>query len=220
MWLFLWFFPFTLLGGKFTRYFTFALPAVLITSAVGVQAVASFLARQFAGTTARGYTCAFLALLVFAPSLYASASAAPHFRLYTNVIGGGRARAGDYFPHDEFYDASTPDAANVVAKLARPGARVASETPELFSYYAQRAGRDDLNSVSLSDREAIASLSVGDVIVVARGRRYFSNDALVKRLEAASRPAAIVSLGNTPSERIFVLDEGAVAAIAAPDGQR
>jgi hypothetical protein len=219
-WLFFWFFPFTLLGGKFTRYFTFALPVVLITASVGVQAVGSRLARLFATETARSYAHTFVALAVVTLSLYASASASPHFRLYTNWLGGGSARAGDYFPHDEFYDASTPDAAAVVAKLARPGARVASETPELFSYYARRAGRDDLDSVSLSDREAVASLTVGDVVIVARGRRYFSNDALVKRLEAAGEPAATVSLGDIPSERIFVLDGRAVAAVSESSAQR
>jgi predicted membrane-bound dolichyl-phosphate-mannose-protein mannosyltransferase len=219
-WLFFWFFPFTLLGGKFTRYFTFALPVVLITAAVGVQALASRLARLFASETARSYAHTFVALFVITLSLYASVSASPHFRLYTNSLGGGIAHAGDYFPHDEFYDASTPEEAAVIARLARPGARVASETPELFTYYARRAGRDDLNSVSLSDRVAVATLSVGDIVIVARGRRYFSNDALVKRLEAASRPAAAVSLGSTPSARIFVLDEASVAALGGADVQR
>jgi predicted membrane-bound dolichyl-phosphate-mannose-protein mannosyltransferase len=219
-WLFLWFFPFTLLGGKFTRYFTFALPVVLITAAVGVQFVASRLARLFASETARSYVHTFAALVVVILSVYASASASPHFRLYTNLLGGGSARAGDYFPHDEFYDASMPEVASIVARLARPGAHVASETPELFTYYARRAGRDDLDSVSLSDRNSVASLAVGDLVIVARGRRYFSNDAFVKRLEAASRPAATVSLGGTPSARIFLLDDAAVAAPSGADRQR
>jgi hypothetical protein len=218
-WLFFWFFPFTLLGGKFTRYFTFALPAVLITAAVGVRAIAAWLARLSAGENARSYVHTFVALLVVALSAADSATAAPHFRLYTNAPGGGLAHAGDYFPHDEFYDASTPEIAATVARLARPGARVASETPELFSYYARRAGRDDLDSVSLSDRAAVASLSVGDAVIVARGRRYFSNDAPVKRLEAASRPAAALSLGGVPSAQVFVLDEASVAAIKDEDGR-
>ncbi|HWS55001.1 MAG TPA: amino acid adenylation domain-containing protein, partial [Pyrinomonadaceae bacterium] len=48
-------------------------------------------------------------------SALASASAAPHFRLYTNALGGGPAAAGSYFPHDEFYDASTRQTAEAVA---------------------------------------------------------------------------------------------------------
>jgi hypothetical protein len=212
-WLFLWFFPFTVMGGKFTRYFTFALPAVLITAAIGVNFAASRVARLFRNETARSYAYTFVALCVVTLSAYASATAAPHYRLYTNALGGGEVRAGSYFPHDEFYDASTPEIAAQLARLTRPGARVASETPELLDYYARRAGRDDLIQVSLSDQSALGELSVGDAVVVARGRRYFSNDATVARLEAATRPAATTSLGSTPSARIFVLDEAALAAI-------
>jgi hypothetical protein len=212
-WLFFWFFPFTVMGGKFTRYFTFALPAVLITAAIGVNFAASRLARLFAGETARSYAYTFVALSVVTLSAYASASAAPHYRLYTNALGGGAARAGSYFPHDEFYDASTPEIAARLARLTPRGARVASETPELLDYYARRAGRDDLSQVSLSDQSALRELSVGDAVVVARGRRYFSNDATVARLEAVGHPAAATSLGSTPSAQLFVLDEASLAAI-------
>lgn len=212
-WLFFWFFSFSLLGGKFTRYFTFALPAVLITSSIGLRFLAAQLARLFSSDAARGYSHAFVALFTITLSTYASASAAPHFRLYTNALGGGAQHAGDYFPHDEFYDASAPDVAAALARLLRPGARVASETPELLGYYTQRAGRDDLNMVSLSDRKALDGLSNGDAIVVARGRRYFSNDAPVRRLEALSAPAASLSLSGVPSATVFVLDERSLAAL-------
>ena len=104
------------------------------------------------------YARAGLALVVVTLSLYASASAAPHYRLYTNALGGGRESAGTYFPHDEFYDASTRDVAYSVARLAAPGARVASETPDLLGYYARLAGREDLRTVSLSDRAALREL--------------------------------------------------------------
>ena len=209
-WLFFWFFPFTFLGGKFTRYFTFALPAVLMTSAVGLNYLGGLLGRLWAGRP-RGeafgaYARAGLAVVVAALSLYASASAAPHYRLYTNFIGGGESRAGSYFPHDEFYDSSTRDIADAVAALAPPNARVASETPELLTHYLRLAGREDLRSVSLSDRGALSEFRPGDVVVVARGRRYFSNDELTARLEAASKPAADISLGRVPSARVYALD--------------
>ncbi len=225
-WLFFWFFPFTFLGGKFTRYFTFALPAVLLTSAVGIQYVAGLLGglltrepgRGDGQQRAAGYVRAALVALVAAVSLYASASAAPHYRLYTNIFGGGAARAGTYFPHDEFYDASTREIAAAVARLAAPGARVASETPELLNYYARQAGREDLRPVSLSDRAALREFRPGDVVVVARGRRYFSNEEITSRLDAASQPAAVVSLGGVPSARVYALDE-ASAAVLVGTGQ-
>jgi hypothetical protein len=148
--------------------------------------------------------------LVVAFSAYASADAAPHYRLYTNVLGGGARAAGAYFPHDEFYDSALRDAAREAARLAPPGARVASETPELLAYYARQHGRDDLVSVSLSDRDALAGLREGDLIVVARGRRYFSNDAVWSAL-ARAEPAAVVSQGDVEAARIYRLDAPTLA---------
>ena len=46
LWLFLWMMTFSPGGGKFTRYFTTVLPAVLITAAIGVQAVGSWLGKR------------------------------------------------------------------------------------------------------------------------------------------------------------------------------
>ena len=223
-WLFFWFFPFTFLGGKFTRYFTFVLPAVLMTAAVGVHYVAGLLGRLLTRGTDDGaqraaYARASLALVVAAFSLYGSASAAPHYRLYTNVLGGGSERAGDYFPHDEFYDASTRDIATAVARLAPQGARVASETPELLNYYARLAGREDLHTVSLSDRAALREFRAGDVVVIARGRRYFSNEEITERLGAASQPAAAVSLGGVPSARVYALDAASAGVVTEVAGR-
>jgi hypothetical protein len=216
-WLFFWFFPFPLLGGKFTRYFTMALPVVLITAAIGINAVGLWLAqtlRRIASTeTLGGYVQAGVAMLFIASSAYASASAMPHYRLYTNALGGGQERAGSYFPHDEFYDSSMSETARHIAAFARPGARAATEAPELLTHYAARAGRTDLVSISLSDRKALQELTTGDIIVVARGRRYFSNDALIAKLETTTQPVVNLSLGAVPSTRIYVLDEAALRAV-------
>jgi hypothetical protein len=224
-WLFFWFFPFTFLGGKFTRYFTFALPAVLMTAAVGVHYAAGLLgrlaarARESPGDRRAAFARAALAAFVAACSLYGSATAAPHYRLYTNALGGGHARAGSYFPHDEFYDASTGDVAAAVARLAPPAARVASETPELLAYYVRRAGREDLRSASLSDPAALREFRPGDLVVVARGRRYFSNDELTRRLAEASEPAAALSLGGVPSARVYALDAGTAGLLTGEAGR-
>lgn len=222
-WLFFWFFPFPLLGGKFTRYFTMALPVVLITAAIAINAAGRWLAhasgRIAANENWRGSVQVGVALLFIASSAYASASALPHYRLYTNTLGGGQARAGSYFPHDEFYDASMSETARRIAALARPGARVATEAPELLTHYAARAGRTDLISISLSDRAALQGLTAGDIIVVQRGRRYFSNDAFITKLEATSRPVADLWLGGVPSTRIYLLDETALRIVAEVNGR-
>jgi hypothetical protein len=83
---------------------------------------------------------------------------------------------------------------------------VASESPSLAAYYAERVKRPDLVCISLSDQDAIKQLGVGDFVIVARGRRYFSNDAIISTLRDRSTPVAEVKLGPVPSAKIYELD--------------
>jgi hypothetical protein len=94
-----------------------------------------------------------------------------------------------------------------IAQKARPGARVASESPLLASYYAQRFNRSDLSCVSLSDAAAMTQLSSGDFVIVARGRRYFSNDKLISSLATNATPDFQLFLGPTPSVKVYVLND-------------
>jgi hypothetical protein len=141
------------------------------------------------------------------------AKAGPHFRLYTNILGGGAANAGYYFPQDEFYDASMRDAIFEITKRARPGATVASESQTLASYYAERAGRSDLNCVFISDSSALQQLQENDFVIDARGRRYFSNELVLSALSQSGAPTFRVSLGNVPSAAIYQLNQKSLDAI-------
>ena len=218
MWLYFWFVGFSFLGGKFTRYYTTALPAVLITSALGIQFTGRWLSGKasilFKRGNAKDFVPAFLAVLVISCSVIASAQAAPHFRLFTNTLGGGAANAGYYFPHDEFYDSSMREVISEIAKRGRPGARVASESPSLATYYAQRDKRSDLQCVSLSDPEALGQLQVGDFVIVARGRRYFSNDALLKALQTHKSDLQFF-LGEVRSVDVYIVNEDTLKVLAA-----
>jgi dolichyl-phosphate-mannose-protein mannosyltransferase len=201
-WFLLWVVAFCFPGGKFTRYYTTVLPAVLITSALGIQFAGRWLANRVSSGV-KHYVPASLAVIVIAGSVINSVNAAPHFRLFTNSIGGGTNWAGYYFPHDEFYDASMRDVIAEIATRARTGARVASESPSLATYYAERAKRTDLVCVSLSDPDAVKQLTVGDYVIVARGRRYFSNDAIISTLGDHSTPVTELKLGVVPSAKIY-----------------
>ncbi len=212
-WMFYWSLTFTFAGGKFTRYLTTLLPAVLITAAVGVHFVGRWVAL-FANDGLKVYARAALASLVILSSVRASASVAPHFRLYTNLFGGGLERAGHYFPHDEFYDAGMGRVMFEIAQRARPEARVASETPGLAAYYAQQANRPDLVCVSLSDPAALEEFGAGDFVIAARGRRYFSNDAILSSLHQSTAPAFRVSLGEVPAVEVYILDQTSRAFVA------
>jgi hypothetical protein len=218
LWLFLWMMTFSFAGGKFGRYFTTVIPPVLITAALGVQFVAGWLGKLLARLTSSATPMVLVrplvAIVVLLFSFSAAIRSSPHFRLYTNALGGGLARAGFYFPHDEFYDASVRDAVYEIAKRAPAGSHIASETPTLSTYYAQRAGRTDLSSVWLSDPTALEQLHEGDFVIIARGRRYFSNEPIINTLQPLT-PAFHLSLGQVPSASVYVLDKNSLPAINA-----
>lgn len=217
LWLFLWMMTFSFVGGKFTRYFTVALPAVLITAAIGIQFFSGWISEKLAGLLAasgpESYLRLALVAVVIIASLQASASVAPHFRLFTNALGGGVAREGYYFPHDEFYDGSVRDVMFEIAKRAKPNAQVASEVPNLAAFYARRTNRADLVCVSVSDPNALKGLKEGDFVVDARGRRYFSNETLLNVLSKSATPAFQATLGKALSASVYELDKNSQAAV-------
>jgi len=216
-WLFYFFFCFSMLGGKFTRYYTVGLPAVLITTALGLQFVGRLAAQRlkalFRNSKIESYARAAVALLVVVSSVWLSLGAAPHFRLYTNRVGGGTARAGFYFPHDEFYDLSMRDTVREIAAKAQQGAHLASESPTLAAYYAERSNRFDLVCVSLSDPTALKQLHENDFVIVARGRRYISNDALITTLHESSTPEFRINAGVVPSVDVYRLDHDSLKTL-------
>ena len=203
LWAFMWFLPFTVLGGKFTRYFAVAEPLVLIVAAVGLTGMASWIAVTLGGQS--GKLAAFaLVLIALGSSLRSSVIAAPHYRLHLNALGSGG--EGTVFPHDEFYYASTFEIAKQIAAAAGPNAAVANETPALFEHYLRKAGRSDLRSISLSDDIAVRSLTAGDFVIAARGRRYKSNSGYLEALKEIS-PMSITHIGDIESARIYRLIE-------------
>jgi hypothetical protein len=62
----------------------------------------------------------------------------------------------------------------------------------------------------LSDPEALKQLSAGDFVIIARGRRYFSNDALINTLRDHATPIAEFKLGSVPSAKLYELDQASV----------
>lgn len=205
IWAFMWFMPYSVLGGKFTRYFTMAEPIILIVAAVGLYFTIKWLTSLVGKERSLTPVLQAAVLLVaVAFPLYASIAATPHFRLFTNSIGTHFAETGDYFPHDEVYDGSTREALQAIAGGSPAGVTVASETPGLVDYYAKEVDRTDIRSVLLSDKNALAQLKAGDVILETTGRRYFSNTDLLERLR--SEPHTDIKMGTAVSNRIYRVD--------------
>ena len=217
LWLALWFLAFAVPGGKFTRYVTSMLPAVIMTAAIGVQFLARrlgrFCARIFDNKAIGIYARAALASLVIISAFWSAVNAAPHYRLYVNALGGGPAKAGAYFPQDEFYDAYMQDVMTGIARRSPAGARVSGELPNVGNYYAQRANRPDLVCVELSDPAEIETLKPGDFLIDARGRTYLNNQAMLARIRRASQPAFTISVGVTPAADVYILDQKSLDAL-------
>ncbi|MFL6467644.1 MAG: ArnT family glycosyltransferase [Pyrinomonadaceae bacterium] len=216
-WCYFWFLPFTVLGGKFLRYFAFPQPVVMIISAIGIAwlicKIPGWISKSVSDNIAvrNVVFAAFLSIVSLIP-LVNAISVSPHYRLFTNVIGGGMQNAGSYFPHDEFFDSRLGETMKFIAEHAEKGARIYSETPKLTEFHARRYGRDDITSVWLSDPSELEQMRLGDVVIDARGRRYLSNVAFLTRLNASSTPDAKISLGEIPAVNVFIIDEISINA--------
>ncbi|HSQ22949.1 MAG TPA: hypothetical protein VLN44_00980, partial [Pyrinomonadaceae bacterium] len=73
--------------------------------------------------------------------------------------------------------------------------------------------RPDLICVELSDPAEIEKLRPGDFVIDARGRTYFSNQAMLTRLRQSAPPAFTVSVGNVAAAGVYVLDQKSLAAL-------
>jgi predicted membrane-bound dolichyl-phosphate-mannose-protein mannosyltransferase len=213
VWLVLWGLAFTFVGGKFARYVTTLMPAVFITASIAIQFAARHLAqwcaRLFNNQSIKIYAHALIPLLVVLLSIWSAVSASPHYRLYYNPIAGGRL----LFPQDDFYDAYMQQTMADIAQRASRNAQVASEIPNVCAYYANRANRPDLKCLEFSDPDHLKQMQAGDFVIDARGRTYFSNQAMLMRLRNVGQPAFSISVGQVPAADIFILDQKSLAAL-------
>ena len=213
LWMILSLLSFAGVGGKFTRYVTTVMPAVFITAALGIQfagrALGRWLATLLNNQSIKIYARIAVALIVILSGCWAAIHARPYYRLYYNPIGDGHM----LFPQDDLYDAYMRDAMNEIAKRAAPDARVLSEIQNLASYYANRANRSDLRCLELSDPNDLKLIHPGDFVIDARGRTYYSNQAVLMRLRAASKPAFNISVGQMPAADVYILDPTSLAAL-------
>jgi len=212
-WLILWTLAFCFVGGKFTRYITTVMPAVLITAAIAIQflgrALGQMCARMTNSQSISRYAHAAVPLIVIIASLWSAIRGAPHYRLYTNPLASGQM----LFPQDELYDAYMQETMSEIGKRALPNARVASELPNVAAYYANRANRPDLKALELSDPDHLKDLQPGDFVIDAHGRTYFSNQALLMRLRGSAKPAFTISVGQVSAADVYILDQQSLAGL-------
>ncbi|HYE64993.1 MAG TPA: glycosyltransferase family 39 protein [Pyrinomonadaceae bacterium] len=182
----LWIVPFSLIGAKWLRYLLSLMPFVYMIAAVGIMALigwcGAFIKRVGSQQVTQIAHAAVLLIFIGLPA-WAAYAHRPHYAMYTNALGAGR--AGHYFPHDEFYDDGLREAIQFVCASAPQGSAIVHETPGVVRYYLERCGRTDLSSHVLSDPKVdLASLPRPAYIIVQRGRTYFENQKKIEEVRA------------------------------------
>jgi hypothetical protein len=65
----------------------------------------------------------------------------------------------------------------------------------------------------LSDQVSVAGLSVGDLVVIAKGRRYLSNSKYQEYLEGSEVASISISLSGIDAAAIYLIDEDTLNAL-------
>jgi len=211
-----WIVPYSLAGAKWMRYTLALMPFVYMLAAVGVVAGISLLSSFFKGPerdplAARGpgvlvqapvIVSALVVLIVLVLPAWTAYANRPHYALYTNALGAGR--AGYYFPHDEFYDDGLREAIKFVCDNASRGATITHETPAVARYYLERFARLDLTSQAMSAPEFDPQkLSGPALMIVQRGRIYFENRDKISFIRAKFRKVYEVRINETTAAEVF-----------------
>jgi hypothetical protein len=177
-----WIVPYSLVGAKWLRYTLSLMPWVYMGAAVGTVALLAWLERVLArittASTATAAATTFLVLVLIAVPGWTAYAKAPHYALYSNVLGDKY--TARFFPHDEFYDDGLNEAIRYVTQHAAQNALIVSETPGVVRYYTEQFGRQDLQSRVLSDPQYTPSPQQPAYIILQKGRTYFENQAEMK----------------------------------------
>jgi dolichyl-phosphate-mannose-protein mannosyltransferase len=179
-----WIVPYSLMGAKWPRYLLSLMPFLYMSAAVGIMLLIRWSASVFekwnaGGRVSGGVAGLLLFLTLIAPGMSALASA-PHYALYSNVIG--ERYTAYFFPHDEFYDDGLREAIGFVCANAPPNAMIVSETPGVVRYYTEKFGRTDIQSRVLSDPDFTVPAQGPAFFLLQRGRTYFENQEKMKQV--------------------------------------
>jgi len=220
--LFFWIVPYSLMGAKWPRYLLSLMPFIYMSAGVGVVAamrwIVALVKRKNAGIGIARVATAALALLLVVWPAWAAYASAPHYALYTNLLG--RRYTAYFFPHDEFYDDGLKEAIKFICDRAPREATIVSEAPGVVLYYTEKFGRADLQARSLSDPNVSPGQPGDPFFILQKGRTYFENQEEMKQVRAQF-PLVYASCirGHTAAE-VYAAQGGATAtATACGDAQ-
>jgi hypothetical protein len=202
----LWIVPYSLAGAKWLRYAMSLLPLVYMLAAVGMVAFTRWLGhqlRRFFATPAVLFACVGASALCFVGGpAWAAYQAGPHYALYVNQLGAGR--AGYFFPHDEFYDDGLREALKYVCDHAPPGATVVHETPGVVRVYLKQFGREDVQSRVLSDPKfALETAPANTFYILQTGRTYFENRDKMNAVRQVYQRLFVSPVNGLPAAEVY-----------------
>jgi len=212
-----WIVPYSLMGAKWPRYVLSLMPFLYMAAAVGIVLLIRWASSAFAKWNARGGATAgatglLLLLVVIVPGFTAYASA-PHYALYSNVIGDRY--TAYFFPHDEFYDDGLREAIQFVCAQAPANAMIVSEAPGVVRYYLEKFGRKDLQPRVLSDPDFAVPPQASAYFILQNGRTYFENQEKMRQVRERFPLVYVSCVRGYEAAEVFSAQPGAVA-IAHP----
>ena len=172
--------PYSLLGVKFVRYILPIFAIVDVIAAAGIVWILGRIARLRIAASRRWLVPAAAALFIAAP-LFSVVDARPFYGLAQNAIGTALFPAGYLFPDDDFNDVHVREAVRAVARMADPGAAIASDASEVVQEYLKLFGRTDMTSVSLS-HDGMPPATRETWVIAQDGHTYFENAAVLDEL--------------------------------------
>jgi hypothetical protein len=199
-----WIVPYSLIGSKWLRYTLSLMPFVYMLAAVGVVESGRLLLNRFTVLRQAPVVVSSIVAFVFIGLSALTAFAnGPHYALYTNAFGNGK--AGYYFPHDEFYDDGLREAIKFVCDSAPENALIAHETPGVARYYLSRFNRTDIQSKTLSAPDFDPARESGATFIIAQsGRVYFENQAKLVYVRSNFRKIHEVRIDGLIAAEVFV----------------
>jgi hypothetical protein len=201
--------PYSFVASKFLRYMLPVFAMLDIVAAVGVVWLIGAVRRLLAQSNTEAWgiwrpRIAVAAIVVagVVDPLSALVASAPYYSLHQNAIAMQLFSPGSLFPDDEFYDAGVREAVNDIARVAEPGAVIASDATKVVTVYLERAGRTDIRSVSLS-AHGVPPQATETWVLAQDAHTYFENQNLLAQIRAQNVPARQYVVGGGVAVQVF-----------------
>jgi hypothetical protein len=206
--------PYSFIASKFLRYMLPVFAMLDIVAAVGVVWLIGFVRRLLAQCSTRTWSTwrpriAMGAIVVasIVDPMSALVASAPYYSLHQNALAARLFAPGSLFPDDEFYDAGVREAVRDIARVAAPGAVIVSDATKVVNVYLERAGRTDIQSLSLSAHGVPATprgtVSPETWVVAQDAHTYFENQAVLTQIRARSMPTREYHVGGGVAVQVF-----------------